>query len=195
MSRRFRRFPSRQLIFAGMLLVLFASRWGCDGAWQRDHLSSAETLTEGVCRVVRVIDGDTIIVQQIVQQEVAGSDSSSAPRYQQARVRLLGMDTPETVKPNHPVEPFGKQATAFTKSFLAKGQVYLRLDKRRIDRYDRLLAYVYVEEAMLNEELLRAGLARVSIYPGDSPTMSRLLRKAEKEAQSAARGIWSHTQQ
>ena len=191
MSRRFRRFPSRQLILAGMLLVLFASRWGWDWAWQRDHLPSADTLTEGLCRVERVIDGDTIIVQQ----EVAGSDSSSSPRYQRMRVRLLGIDTPETVKPNHPVEPFGKQATAFTKSFLAKGQVHLRLDKRRIDRYDRLLAYVYVDEVLLNEELVRAGLARVSIYPGDSPAMSRLFRNAEIEAKSAARGIWSHSQQ
>jgi micrococcal nuclease len=66
----------------------------------------------------------------------------------------------------------------------------LRLDRRRKDRYDRFLAYVYVEDQMLNEELVRAGLARVSVYPGDSPQIAKRLREAEQEAQKANRGIW-----
>jgi micrococcal nuclease len=112
----------------------------------------------------------------------------------EARVRLLGIDTPETVKPNAPVEPWGPEATEFTKRLTAEGNVRLELDKRRIDRYGRSLAYVYVGDRLLNEELVRAGLARVSVYPGDSATIERRLRAAEAEARKAERGIWSTVQ-
>ena len=67
----------------------------------------------------------------------------------------------------------------------------MRLDRRRIDQYGRYLAYVYVGDAMLNEELVRAGLARVSTYSGDSAPIERRLLRAQDEARQAGRGIWS----
>jgi len=102
---------------------------------------------------------------------------------------LLGIDCPESVKPNHPVEPWGPEATEFTKRFVAGGTVRLQFDRRRIDQYDRYLAYVFVGEQMLNEELVRAGLARVSTFRGDSQSMARRFRAAEEEAKLRSQGI------
>lgn len=143
-------------------------------------------LKEGPCEVVRVVDGDTLIVKQ-----------KTNLKQQEFRVRLLGIDTPETVKPNHPVEAFGAEATDFTRDFVKRGEFYLQLGKRRQDRFGRWLAFLFIkdeshgEDKLLNEELVRAGLARVSIFPGDSATMTRKLINAEKEAQENKRGIWS----
>src|SRR5262245_64178349 len=92
--------------------------------------------------VRRVIDGDTIIVEP------------------EATIRLIGVDTPETVKPEHPVEPWGPEATEFTREFLAGGAARLSFDRERVDRFGRFLAYVWVDDRLLNEELLREGLAR-----------------------------------
>jgi micrococcal nuclease len=142
-------------------------------------------LSEGVFDLVRIVDGDTLIVREPLG---AQPDRSSA---EDRRVRLLGIDCPESVKPDHPVEPWGPEASEFARQFVSGGRVELRLDDRRVDQYGRYLAYVYVGEQMLNEELVRAGLARVSIYPGDSESMARRLRRAEEEARAAARGIWS----
>jgi len=142
-------------------------------------------LKEGPCEVVRVVDGDTLIVLQ-------NTNSSK----QEFRVRLLGIDTPETVKPDHPVEAFGPEATEFTRDFVQRGELYLQLGKRRQDRFGRWLAFLFQDgdshsDKLLNEELVRAGLARVSTFPGDSATMTRKLVNAEKEAKENKRGIWS----
>ncbi len=130
-------------------------------------------LIEGVWAVKRVVDGDTLLLANDV------------------RVRLLGVDTPETVKPDHPVEPFGKEASAFTRDFVAGGQVRLRFDREREDKYGRTLAYVYVDDAMLNEELIRAGFSAAKTYFNYSPAMKKRFVAAEKEARRARRGIWS----
>lgn len=129
--------------------------------------------------VVRVIDGDTLLLRPGV------------PSGGEMRVRLLGIDCPESVAPNQPVEPWGPEAAAFTTEFVSAGFVELRYDKRRIDRYGRYLAYVFVDGRMLNEELVRHGLARVWTFPGDSESIARQMRKAEKEARQHGRGIWS----
>jgi micrococcal nuclease len=137
------------------------------------QVAPPESLAEGEHRVERVIDGDTLLL----------ADG--------ARVRLIGVDCPETVKPHHPIEPFGPEASAFTKSFVAGGQVRLQFDRERIDRYDRFLAYVFVGDAMLNEELLRAGLARVEHRFHYSQSIKRQFDQAEEEARLERRGIWS----
>jgi micrococcal nuclease len=125
-------------------------------------------------RLRRVIDGDTIIV---------------AP---DATIRLIGVNTPETVKPMHPVEPWGPEASAFTREFLADGEVRLTFDRERVDRFGRFLAYVWVDDRLLNEALLRSGLGRYEPQFHYSPTMKRRFRQAQQEAQQARRGIWSH---
>ena len=93
-------------------------------------------------RILRVIDGDTIEVEYESKEE---------------KVRLIGVDTPETVHPNKPVEPYGKQASAFTKNLLLGESVYLKYGEERRGRYDRLLAYMYraPDGLFVNLELVR----------------------------------------
>ncbi|MGI9456650.1 MAG: thermonuclease family protein [Aeoliella sp.] len=134
-----------------------------------------EVLVEGDYRVDRVVDGDTL--------RLASG----------ARVRLQGIDTPETVKRDHPVEPWGPEATTFTQQFVADAgdNVQLTFGKERVDRYGRQLAFVWHEHTLLNEELVRAGLARARLDYRYSGTMKRRLATAQEEAQAAGRGIWS----
>ena len=138
-------------------------------------------LKEGVYNVERVVDGDTLLLSNGI------------------RVRLMGVDTPETVKPRSEVEPFGPEATAFTKQAIAQNgnRVYIRLDCDRFDKYGRNLAFVYLGESdsadavFLNEELVRAGLAKAIMTFNYSMSIKRRLYKAQKEAIDNHRGIWS----
>lgn len=124
-------------------------------------------------RVERVVDGDTIIVD------------GNQP------IRLIGVDTPETVKPNTPVQPWGPEASEFTKRHVAGKIVRLEFDREKHDKYNRLLAYVYVGDWFLNEELIRAGLSpAVTKFPY-SAEMKQRLRAAEEEARRQKVGIWS----
>ena len=140
-----------------------------------------QVLQEGVYRVERVVDGDTLLLSNGV------------------RVRLMGIDTPETVKPNSEVEPFGPEASAFTKEAVARSgyRVYIRQDCDRFDKYNRNLAFVFLGNSdgadvpFLNEELVRAGLARAIMTFNYSPAIKRRLKKAQREAIDAKRGIWS----
>src|SRR4051794_17899592 len=107
---------------------------------------SDEALPAGEAHVVRVIDGDTIVVRLSSGEE---------------HVRLIGIDTPETHKPGTPVECFGPEAAARMTALLPEGStVRLERDAEARDRYGRLLAYVYrlsdgmfVERTMLDEGL------------------------------------------
>ncbi|WP_202921249.1 thermonuclease family protein [Anatilimnocola aggregata] len=135
----------------------------------------------GACEVLVVIDGDTLLVKQAA--------SERAPEFI-GIVRLLGINTPETVKRGVAPQPYGAEATAFTKSAVAASAVSLQLDKRRVDRYGRFLAYVYTGQSLLNEDLVTAGLARVHTYPGDSMTINRQLLRAQDEAKRERRGMW-----
>jgi micrococcal nuclease len=137
-------------------------------------LPAPGALPPGTYRVARVVDGDTFVLAE--------------PR---ERVRLIGADTPDTVKPHWPVEPWGPEATAFTKEFLAGGEVRLEFDREHRDKYGRILAYVWVGNRLLNEELIRAGLARAEPQYHYSAAMKRRFLHAQAEARAAHRGIWS----
>ncbi len=169
MRRRFRRGPGRAIALLIALVALVVGR-----LLSHQPVAAPEALAEGVYRIQRVVDGDTI--------ELAGHQ----------RVRLIGVDTPETVKPDHPVEPWGPEATAFTKNFLVGGSARLQFDRERVDRYGRLLAYVWVGERMLNEELVANGLARYEPNFHYSVAMKKRFYKAQRDAQQAHRGIWSN---
>lgn len=129
----------------------------------------------GQILVERVVDGDTLVL--------AGGE----------RVRLIGVDTPETKHPTKPVEPFGPEASAFTKKAVEGQAVTLKFDREKYDRYQRLLAYVYRDDWCLNEELIRNGLSEcVTKYPFDS-SMKEKFRQAEDQARRERRGIWSQS--
>jgi micrococcal nuclease len=126
-------------------------------------------------QVRRAVDGDTILLQS------------------GARVRLEGVDTPETVRENYPVEPWGPEASAYTKQFLrdAHNQVRLTFGNERVDDYGRYLAFVWNGDRLLNDELIRQGLGRARLRWNYSNAMKRRFREAQEEAQRAKRGIWS----
>ncbi len=121
--------------------------------------------------VERVVDGDTIIVEGV------------------GRVRLIGVDTPETVHPNRRVEFFGKEASAFTKRLLEGKRVRLEYDQERQDRYGRTLAYVYLENGtFVNAEIIRRGYGHA--YTRFPFRHMEAFRQFEREARDNRRGLW-----
>lgn len=129
--------------------------------------------------VARVVDGDTIVVE-----DAAGKRRS---------VRLVGVDTPETVHPRKPVEPYGPEASDFAKKSLTGKRVRLVPDSRAgdADRYGRTLAYVFVGDECFNETLIRGGYGRAYVkYPFEPATRTRFLI-VEDAAREARRGLWS----
>lgn len=128
--------------------------------------------------VVRVVDGDTVIIKVNGKEE---------------RVRMLCVDTPESVSPNVEPQPFGKEASDFTKKMLPAGKsikVETGLGDGR-DKYGRLLVYLYVDGKMFNETLLEKGLARVAyVYSPNTKYVDRFY-EIQKKAQANEIGIWS----
>jgi len=105
-------------------------------------------------------------------------------------VRYIGIDTPETVRPNYPVEWMGPEASAANEALVAGRTVYLEKDVSETDRFGRLLRYVYLADGtMVNLELVRQGYAHASSYPPDVKHQA-LLNRAEREAREAGRGLW-----
>jgi len=174
--RRFRQLRLPRRPWQAVLLVVLVLLLAALRQWWPElfESSSPRPLEAGFHRVARVVDGDTFLLADAAE-----------------RVRLIGADTPETVKPNHTVEPWGPEATQSTKDFLAGGEVRLEFDGPARDKYGRILAYVWVGDRMLNEELLRAGLATAKLGYPYSSAMKERFRRAEGEARAARRGIWS----
>ena len=122
--------------------------------------------------VERVVDGDTIVVRGV------------------GRVRLIGVDTPETVAPGRPVEFFGREASAFTKRLLEGRPVRLEYDRERTDRYGRTLAYVHLADGTFaNAEIIRRGYGHA--YTRFPFRYLDRFRQLEREARSAGRGLWN----
>ena len=126
-------------------------------------------------KVTHVVDGDTIVV------------TLSDGRVE--TVRLLGIDTPETVDPDRPVGCYGPEASAYTHARLGGRSVRLETDSEERDRYGRLLAYVYLDGERVNDELLRLGYARLLVIPPNG-THDRSLLAIELAARAAGRGLW-----
>ena len=104
-------------------------------------------------------------------------------------VRLIGVDTPETVKPGTPVQCFGERASHFTKQRLTGQRVRLVFGVERRDVYGRLLAYVYLGDRFFNPILVRRGLARSLTIPPNDRFAPRI-RRLELAAARAGRGLW-----
>jgi micrococcal nuclease len=136
-------------------------------------------------RVVRAVDGDTL--------EVALDDGATET------VRVIGVDTPETVKPDTPVQCFGPRASSFEHRTVEGHRVRLLTGVEPRDYYARLLAYVWVEsrpenghreEWFLETRLLRRGLARtLTFHPNDR--YAHRFEKLERTAAQAGKGLWN----
>lgn len=132
--------------------------------------------------IEEVIDGDTIIIRSRGDRE---------------RVRLIGIDTPETVHPTKPVECFGPEASEHTKSLLPGGTpVRLLRDIEARDRYGRLLAYVYrsSDGLFVNLDLVLGGFAESYRFPPNE-TLSVQFARAEALARHSGIGMWSECRQ
>jgi len=124
--------------------------------------------------VQRVVDGDTFIA-------VIG-----ARRF---RVRLIGVDTPETVKPRTPVQCYGPEASAYAKRTLTAKQVRLVYDVDRYDRFGRTLAYVYLGKTFFNLTLVQQGFAVVDTVPPDIAHVADFVA-AQRAARTKRLGLW-----
>ncbi len=127
-----------------------------------------------VAFVTRVVDGDTV--------EVRIGDRVEDVRY-------IGVDTPETVKPDTPVQCFGPQASAFNHRLVEGHKVRLVFGVERRDIYGRLLAYAYLGHRFVNATLVRRGLARSLTIPPNN-RYAPLFRRLELHAARAGRGLW-----
>lgn len=130
----------------------------------------------GWSNVLSIEDGDTITVDIDGQSE---------------KVRLVGVDTPETRDPRTSVQCFGRAASEFTKSLIGSNQIRLETDKLsdNRDRYDRLLRYVYLpDNKLLNAELIRQGYGfAYTVFPFDK---MEEFRQLEKQARESELGLW-----
>ncbi len=125
-------------------------------------------------RVLRVLDGDTIVVS------LAGTEE---------RVRYIGIDTPETAKRGAPVECYAEEAARRNEALVGGVTVTLEFDRELRDRFGRLLAYVSTGERGVNEELVRAGFARTLAIEPNTARAKRLAR-LELAAGRAGQGLW-----
>ena len=138
-------------------------------------------------RVVRVVDGDMVDVT---------FDNGA-----QERVRLIGVDTPETRQPQRGVEYYGQKASDFTRSSLLDRDVWLQFDVRPRDRYRRLLGYIWLEEPndaddemeirwkMFNARLLLEGFSQVMTIQPNS-RYADLFVEFQREAREENKGLW-----
>lgn len=131
--------------------------------------------------VVRVVDGDTIVIDR---------------GYGEERVRYIGVDTPETVRPGSPVEWMGPEASAANKRLVEGRRVVLERDVSETDSFGRLLRYVWLVDAtrptgwlFVNLELVAGGFAQVSTYPPDVRYVELYL-EAQTRAREAGLGLW-----
>lgn len=164
------------IVVLGVLAFQFINGTGPFSSNDSNNNHAGPKQTEKV-HVARVVDGDTLVANN--------------SQHEQIKVRLIGVDTPETVKPNTPVQPYGKEASDFSKEHLTDKDVFLEYDKEKEDRYGRTLAYVWLnKETMFNELLVKKGLAREKYFSPNGKYRD-LFEKAEQIAKSNKVNIWS----
>lgn len=162
----------------GALLLLALGAWvlvqgcGSDGGSTSDAGPPAGSSV--TARVVRVVDGDTIVAH------VDGEDEY---------VRYIGVDTPETVKPDTPVQCYGPPASDENHRLVEGQTVRLTFDREVRDDYGRLLAYVHLGERFVNAELVRRGYARTLAIEPNTSHAGEFQRLAMKAAEDG-RGLW-----
>jgi len=164
-----------------VLLALVGGGLGCaDQQLPAASTGHAAEAGEGYPRlsvdVLRVVDGDTILVR--------------LPNGATERVRYIGIDTPESVRPEQPVEPYGPEAANRNRELLSGAQVELEFDVQERDRYGRVLAYVFADGMLVNRRLVEEGLAFAITYAPNVRNQQELL-DAQRQARQEGVGIWS----
>lgn len=135
------------------------------------HARGEDSQAQELLRVERVVDGDTLIVATV------------------GRVRLIGVDTPESVHPRQPVQEFALEAAAFLRRTVNGREVRLEYGFQRHDRYRRTLAYVFLADGtFVNEEIIRQGYGFA--YTRFPFKYLERFRQLEREAREQGRGLW-----
>jgi micrococcal nuclease len=143
------------------LVVALAALLGSNAAAQRPRYV-----------VERVIDGDTVVLTTL------------------GTVRLIGVDTPETVDPRKPVQHYGVESAEFLRRLTQGRPVRVEYDRQRSDKYRRTLAYVFLDDgSFVNLEIVRRGFGHAYVqYPFQH---IEAFRSAERDARQARRGLWA----
>ncbi len=170
-----------------LFLAISLSLTGCsndlDSPAKEPVLESSETkksdqalpLEYEEAKVVRVVDGDTLVVNFQDKEE---------------KLRLIGMDTPESVHPNKSKNvPEGKIASDYVKDLVDGKDIKLEFDVEQRDRYGRLLAYVYLGNTMLNKHLLEIGYAKLATFPPNVKYVEDF-KELQKNARENQEGFW-----
>lgn len=132
--------------------------------------------TDDLYSIVRIVDGDTIVVNYKGTEE---------------KVRLIGVNTPESVhKDSSKNTEEGQIASEYTKNLLTGKKVKLEFDVSPRDKYGRLLAYVYLDEKMVNKTLLEEGYAKIATYPPNVKYVDEFT-KIQKKARENKKGFWN----
>lgn len=168
----------KKYLFLVLTTILFLS--GCSFSFTPDQgmekIPDEPNLVQKKARVVRVIDGDTLIL---------------AMGNQQKRVRLLLIDTPESVKPGVSVQPMAKEASDYLKESLTAQDVTYAYDLgNKQDKYGRELCYVFIEGTLVQKDLIERGYAIVRYAEAPNTTYLEELKNAEKIAKEQHFGVW-----
>ena len=171
-----RRRTTALLISILLLLIGYAQQAG----WLGKASEQATNNSPGFYQVTQSVDGDTIAIDMNGKTE---------------KIRFIGVDTPETHKPNTPVQCYGPAASAFTKNILASQGNKVRLESDQLstnrDRYDRLLRYIYLPDGtLLNLRLIQEGYG--FYYPYFPFTKSAQFDAAQQTAKTANKGVWGN---
>src|SRR3954452_6357419 len=166
---------ARLRLLALLLALAFAACEALGGGSVQEQRQPGDRTETG--RVVRGVDGDTIHVR------LGGVEE---------KIRYIGVDTPESVKPGTPVQCFAKRASAYNERLVGGERVRVVRDAEARDRYGRLLAYVYRarDGLFVNAELVRGGFAQPLTIPPNVAHAAQFRRLAAA-ARRAGRGLWS----
>lgn len=146
---------------------------------QDNHFANEQTNNNefGYYDVVRVVDGDTFVIYYNGTNE---------------KVRLIGVDTPESVHPNEEKNTeFGDMVSNYSKKMLTGKKIQIEFDVEKRDKYGRLLAYVYLDGQMYNEVLLEKGYAKLATYPPNVKYVDEFT-KIQKRARENKMGMWAY---
>jgi micrococcal nuclease len=182
-----------RVLFGAILVVLLSGAIIAFGVLLYQAVSerrSAQTEIEASTK-----DKDQLMLAYTVDRVVDGDTIEVSRNGVKLRIRYIGVDTPETVKPNSPVECYGKEASNYNKSLVEKRQVYLEQDVQARDTFGRELRYVYMRDSggntfMVNKKLVEDGYAVASAYPPNVKYQDDL-EDAERSAREQSRGLWA----
>ncbi len=170
----------KKLIGLIISVLILGLAWAQQAGWLDSAARKAVESQPGLYAIDHFVDGDTIAVHMNGKVE---------------SIRMIGIDTPETHKPNSPVQCYGPAAAAYTKNLIGSQKVRLQSDEQSQDRdrYDRLLRYVYLPDGRLVEaELIKNGYGFA--YTQFPFTKSDEFVQDQEAARTASKGLWGNCQ-